>query len=122
MQVSGMHVGTPPSPPGAHLPYWCVIVKSHVLPQAPQLLGSAASFAALTSSVLPLQSLSMPSQISTPLLLGTQGPSPCTTSRSGIDVRSPVGVWSGWAASRGVMPPSSLSSVQLRQYGFTLQP
>src|SRR5258707_284943 len=77
-------------------------------PQAPQLLGSPASLAALTSSVLPLQSLSRPSQISTPLLETTHGPSPRTNTRSGTDVRSAVGVWSTSPPSRSVLPPSSL--------------
>src|SRR5438067_10022963 len=125
MQVSGMQVGTPPSPPGAHLPYWWMLVKSQTLPQAPQLLGSAASLAALTSSILPLQSLSMPSQISTPLLLTTQGPSPCMMiDMSGSNTRSDGGaVRSSMLLVRSPpVPPSSLSSVQLRQYGLTLQP
>src|SRR5438094_467367 len=51
------------------------LAYEHTVPHLPQLFGSMSSVACGTSSTRLLQSLSMPSQISRPLLVGTHGPS-----------------------------------------------
>src|SRR4051794_25540217 len=88
MQPVGTQVGVPEE--SSQAPNWCCAVKSQLLPQAPQFLGSFCSLAGSTlSSIWPLQSLSLPSQISTPPLVGRQPPSLRSLGgvRSGSSVR-----------------------------------
>src|SRR5579883_590592 len=96
----------------------------HTWPQAPQLLGSIASRFGSTSSIRPSQSLSTPSQVSTPPLVTTQpsGEKPSTAipvGRSGRAARSAPGA--GAPSEAVVAAPASEAQLPT-QAGFGLQP
>src|SRR5207237_665817 len=105
---------------GPQAPNWRVAVKSQMLPQAPQLLGSFISVAGLTSSTIPSQSLSRPSQISTLLLVGVHGPLAASSPRSS----PPPPPRSSPPLGPSTAPPSPIAipSPQLRQKGLDRQP
>src|SRR3954471_17917237 len=111
-------MGMPPVVLGTHLPPACASLRS--LPHMPQFFGSICSFDGSTSSMWPLQSLSRPSQISTPPLVGPHGPPVPIMSGPSCPPPSPASPPVG-VMSSGVMTPLP-ESLQLRQYGFDLQP
>src|SRR5579883_2269209 len=121
-------IATPPSPappppsagPGMQAPNSCWALKSQTWKQAPQLLGSFISFEGLTSSTIPLQSLSMWSQISTPPFVGTHARSGAVARSGGTTGCAMSGITTNRSAFPGAVPRSAL--LQSRQSGSGLHP